>query len=386
MIDVAGVELRADVVRAVALDGWRRTPRKTVEAAWDPSRPAELVARLREQLGPVRRIALSVGLSFLHVKHVKLPPAPAADRRRILALEPDRFFPVQGEPLVIALVNEADLAFAIDANLLERWIDAFEVWAPVESVEAAPFSLARMLGSTARGSFAVPAGPEEQGLIEILDGRVRSARRAPAAALDSFAAPLPARGGISGDLLCAVGAARGIDGGLPAMLLPDSLAIRVGRRRLWRASFAAVACLVASGLALWSVDRSRERTLARIRDELAVVAVRAQQAVELRDRLAAIDREVEAIAALGRERPNTLSVLAALSEQLPAGATVLSVRATGNDWQIDGTAPNAAAIIPLLDRDDRFEDVRFLSASTRFREGDRTYETFSIAFRVRPGA
>jgi len=63
---------------------------------------------------------------------------------------------------------------------------------------------------------------------------------------------------------------------------------------------------------------------------------------------------------------------------------VLSLRASAADWQIDGTALDAAAIVPLLDRDDRFEDVRFLSASSRFRDGDRTYETFSIAFRVRP--
>jgi hypothetical protein len=79
-------------------------------------------------------------------------------------------------------------------------------------------------------------------------------------------------------------------------------------------------------------------------------------------------------------------VLAALSERLPEGATVLNLRAQGEEWQIDGTARDAAALLPLLDRDDRFDTVRFLSASARFREGPRTYETFSIAFRVRSGS
>jgi hypothetical protein len=107
--------------------------------------------------------------------------------------------------------------------------------------------------------------------------------------------------------------------------------------------------------------------------------------VELRDRLAAMDREADAIRELSGRRPNPLRVMAALSERMPAGATVLSVKSSGDDWQIDGTAADAAAIVPLLAADDRFQDVRFLSASARFQENNRTYETFSIAFRVQPG-
>jgi hypothetical protein len=41
--------------------------------------------------------------------------------------------------------------------------------------------------------------------------------------------------------------------------------------------------------------------------------------------------------------------------------------------------------VPLLDKDDHLENVRFLSASTRFKDGNRMVETFSIAFKVRPG-
>jgi hypothetical protein len=159
-----------------------------------------------------------------------------------------------------------------------------------------------------------------------------------------------------------------VDGALEAMLLPDALAART-----------------ALVLALWSLERERDRRLVRIREEMALVAPRAREAVELRDRLAAIDREGEAITEVTRRRPDPLHVLAALGERLPAGATVLRVQVRGDDWQIDGTAPDAAAIVPLLDRDERFEGVRFLSASARFREGDRTYGTFSIALRVRPG-
>ena len=178
MSDVVGVELSADAVRAVSLDAWRATPRVTVEVPWDPERPADAVRALRERLGETNRIALSVGLAFLHIKHVKLPPAPVEERRRIIAFEPDRFFPVQDEPLVVSLVSEENLAFAVDAAAVDRWIAAFEVWAPVESVEPSPLSLARALGPSVRhDTFELPAGSDERGLVELVEGHVHAARR-----------------------------------------------------------------------------------------------------------------------------------------------------------------------------------------------------------------
>lgn len=382
---MVGLELGPTTVRAVVLDAWRSTPRKTLVAEWDPARPEDAAARLLQQLGPTRRIALSVGLGFLHVKRVKLPPAPAAERRRILALEPDRFFPVQGEALVISLADQASLAFAADADQLGRWIDAFGVWAPVENVEASPLSLLRAVGRSTQGTFGVPAGAQELGIVEIQDGQVRSARRVPAELAASVVAePLPALGRLPGEFSIALGAARGIGGSADAMLLPDGNRERLERRRLRRLSVTAVVCAALCVLALGSLDRSRERTLQRILSEAASVGPGALPAVRLRDRLAAMDRESAAITEIAGRRLDPLRVLAVLSERLPDDATVLSLRASAADWQIDGTALDAAAIVPLLDRDDRFEDVRFLSASSRFRDGDRTYETFSIAFRVRP--
>jgi hypothetical protein len=79
-------------------------------------------------------------------------------------------------------------------------------------------------------------------------------------------------------------------------------------------------------------------------------------------------------------------VIAALGERLPRDVTVLNARAIGDEWRIDGTATNAAAILPALDGDPRFVDARFLAATSRFREGGKTYESFSLAFRAKPGA
>ena len=382
MSDRVGVELGLDSVRAIALERWRKAPRAAIEVPWNPARPADAVAALRQALGPTSRIALSVSLAYLHIKQAKLPPAPVAERRRILALEPDRFFPVQDQALAVSLANDDNLAFAIDADQLERWVSAFEEWAPVEVIEPAPLSIARALGPTAGGTFAIAAGPDEQGVIELQHGRVRSARRMFGNG-DAQAASVPATAGVGPSHLAAYGAALGVAEPLDAMLLTDSQTARLRMRRFRRVVTAAVVCAIAFILAIWSVDRSRQRQLDRIRQEIVALTPNAREAIDLRDRLAATEREASAITQLAAQRPDPLPVLAALSAQLPAGATVLNIRSNGSDWQIEGRAGDAAAIVPLLDRDERFDDVRFLSASSRFREGDRTYETFSIAFRVR---
>ena len=385
MNTVVGVELCADVVRAVALNRWGKA-RQTASVAWDPARPDDAVAALRNQLGPARRVALSVGLGFLHVKQVKLPPVAAAERRRILSLEPDRFFPVQDQLLVVSLVQEENLAFAVDALQLESWISAFAQWAPVDSVDAAPVSLARALGRAAHGTFGMPAGRDEHGLVEVQHGRVRSARRVPSALGPVAVQPLPENGSLPSAFLTALGCARGVDAALDDMLLPAAQAGLIRGRRRQRIALATGVCALSFGLALWSLDSARERMLSRINAELARVTPQAGQAIELHDQLSALDRESAAIEQIGQRRVDPLRVLAALSERLPEGATVLNLRANGEDWQIDGTARDAAALLPLLDRDERFDGVRFLSASSRFREAARTYETFSIAFRVRAGS
>ena len=383
MNDVVGIELGVGTARAAAFAAWRAQPHATLELTWDPERPADLVGQLRERLGATRRIALSVGLGFLHVKHVKLPPAPAVERRRMLALEPDRFFPVQDQAVAVALANDANFAFAVDSAWLERCLAAFSAWAPVDAVEPAPLSLARALGASAQGSFALPAGDGEHGVVELKDGAFRSARRAPAIAHAVNAQSTPAQNGVKPEYLCAAGVAGAVAAPLESMFVPDRYATNLRGRRARRIAASATLCLAAFLFALWSIDRSRERTLARITREVAATAPHAATAMQLNDRLASSEREAGAIGQLVAQRPDPLPVLAALGA-LPPDATVLNLRAVGTDWQIDGRAADAAAIVALLAGNAQLEDVRFLSASSRFREDERTYETFSIAFRVRP--
>ena len=144
---------------------------------------------------------------------------------------------------------------------------------------------------------------------------------------------------------------------------------------------AAVAGIALAGL---SADRWRARTLEALQGEVTSrreAAAPGQAALAARSRLGA---EVALLSQGAPMRNTALGALAAISNALPRDAVILSVHAVGRDWQVDGTASSAAALVPVLDRDGRFENVRILSASSRFRDGPRTRETFSIALRVRP--
>jgi len=174
-----GVELGPDLIRAVRLGRWGRNRLRTLELHWNPAQPAEAVAALRESMGEIGRISLAVDLSFLFAKQVRLPPLAPAEKRRILTLEPERFFPVRAEELVLALRAEDNLVFAARASVLGTWLAAFETLAPIELVEPSPVSLARALGraDAKETTILMEAKDESVGILEIGAGRVRRVRR-----------------------------------------------------------------------------------------------------------------------------------------------------------------------------------------------------------------
>ena len=55
----------------------------------------------------------------------------------------------------------------------------------------------------------------------------------------------------------------------------------------------------------------------------------------------------------------------------------------GTVWRIEGSAANAPAIVPMLDSDALFSDVRIVAATTRFLDMGRQRESFSISFQTR---
>jgi len=417
-----GLELDPHKIRGVRLEGWNPRPTRTLEAEWTTESIEEVVRGLREELGQARRVAVAVRLPLLFAKRVKLPPLPPAERRKILRLEPQRFFPVRLEDLVIAL-GQGDLVFAAREDRIAEWTAALEALGPVDLVEPGPVALARALGSSGVTDAVAVLDDAEGGVgvIEIRDGSVTSARRvygslaAAGAALESAAAgssppvylapwteeraralapalsgasleALPETPAVPAPFLTAYGAARGIGRDLDDALLTDELGARIRGRRRRELVFAAIACAAALVFALLSVDAWRERTVRELVTEVRELQTKAAPALALRNEIGILSRQTQAVAQVETERPDPLRVLLALSSRLPSGAHLRALRLTGAGWQMDGYAPQAASVIEALGGAPEFREVHFLSATNRAQVGDRTYESFSIAFRFVPAS
>jgi type IV pilus assembly PilN-like protein len=413
-----GLELDPHVIRGVRLEGWNPRATRTLEAEWTADSIEEAVRGLREQLGRARRVALAVRLPLLFAKRVKLPPLPPAERRKILRLEPQRFFPVRLEDLVIAL-GQDDLVFAAREDKIAEWTAALEVLGPVDLVEPGPVALARALrrAGVTDAVAVLDDAASGVGVIEIRNGAVTGTRRvygplaSAAAALEAAAGgsshpvylapwsedrarvlapsgaspePMPDTRAVPARFLSAYGAALGIGGDPDDALLTDELGARIRGRRRRGLAVAALACVAAFVFALTSADAWRARTARGLAAEVRDLRTRSVPALALRNELGILSRQTQAVAAVEAERPDPLRVMLALLSRLPPGAFLQAMRLTGDGWQIDGYAPQAASVIEALGRAPEFHEVRFISATNRAQLGDRTYESFSVAFRFVP--
>lgn len=398
MRPVLGIELGPDRIRAVRLTGRRGAAARALEVAWDPDAPDPGVAALRAAAGPGVALAIAIGLPLLHVKRLRLPPLPAPERRRMLALEPERFFATRGTELLCA-VTDNDLAFAAPEARVAAWIAALETIGPVLRLEPSPLAYARALarrGVEAAWVVRNGAGAAVE-LVEVAGREVRQARLV-AGGMPDVTALVPPNGAtvvrlgahsgdpspiapLAADYLAAYGAALWVDRRSPASLLPPELEDRLaGRRRTARAA-ATVAAAAALLFSLYSLDASRARLEGRLDAALVGYRERAAPALALEARSDALDREAGSLARVEAERVAPLDVLLELARVLPPDAHLRAMHGAGVEWQVDGYARDAAALVPLTEASPHFAGARLLGATSRAAIGTRTYETFSLAFR-----
>lgn len=358
---------------AVVYSAWSDRPRETFSLGFDPASPEMLVAALHQRGLAPSELYVAIALPLLYLAKVTLPPAPNEAREAMVRLEPERFFPV-AEPVRASLAPDSDIAFAANGILLDSLARSLRTLAPVARLEPAPLAVAAL---TQNGTGTYRLGEsDEDGAMDMRDGRLIAVRRsAQAAATPGAPVALP--------YIAALGAARRLDVPLVGSFLTEQERASQGRRTLRGTLTALVAATAAITLCFFAIDRSRERTLTAIERQATALADSAQPALVAQQQLALSQRERQLAAQTLGTRPNPSAALARISQLLPRDVVVLTAKATGNDWQIDGTARNAAALVPLLDRDPQIENVRSLAASSRFRDGQLTRESFSIALRVR---
>jgi hypothetical protein len=362
------------------------------EKAWDEARPEATVAALRIELGAVQAIALAVGLAYLEIARPELPPLSVDDARRVVLRDADRYFPF-AEPAAISLTEVGGLAFGTPAAALERWVSAFAAWAPVHAIFDAPLATARAIGSrdSHEHSLRIEAGAGEHGIVRVKDGALVDVRRV-APAVGTPDDPLASTNdtslpdsvlGVPIRYAAAIGALDHVNDGVADMLLNATLGrrMRVVRQRRAQRSYASISLAVL--LLIAALNAARDRTLRVTKlaaDSLASVSA---PSVAARDRLASAAAEWQALNGPLLRAPDPLQTLATLSRALPADAFVERIQWDGKEWRLEGSTDAAAAIVPRLDSQPSFAGVRVLNASMRFRDGARTRESFSVAFRVR---
>lgn len=415
---VLGVELTATTIRSVCLDGWRERTVRTAEVEWSPADPAQGLSALIDEFGRVTRVAVAIDLSLLLVKRLKLPPVPALEKRRIVSLEPDRFFAVRGgEELTVVVRDQDTLAFAANEEQLAAWLSALEVLGPLDYVEPAPNALTRALSEAGIKDCRVVMDRGEAGcvIVDIAQGALRDARRVQGTALqfvtglgesvpDANTSPLiflepwdpqraadlmrehgsldvraiPSLPGVAPHSLVAYGAALGAGSPLKGALIPEASGQQMQVRRNRPRLIAAAACVAALGFALWSADFARTRTERGLDAQLQALADRSSGALALQAEQQRMTREEGVLARAESERPQQLATLLAVTQRLPADAHVVMLRAVGANWQLDGVAGNAARLIPVLEEHERLDSVRFLEATRRVEGGGRIRENFSL--------
>lgn len=420
-----GIELGRQHLRAVRVDGWLRPTVRVAQFEWEGDGLDDAIDRVERELGGARHVTLALDMPLVFAKEIALPALPAAEKIGILALEPERYFPVRGEEMLLAARSDDHLVFAARESVVAEALAAAGRLGPVDRVEPAPHALARALDrlGVRSGTVARAGNPRGTLLVRLDRGKVAAVRwlrgglDAAARVLDAGdsagpvfatvengkdakgaradgagagiaasafpgAKQLPAPSGMAESFLIAYGAALGADAPFDETLAPPDLERRVmGRRR--RRAAAAVAMLIGAAMfAVLSAERAAERVAAALADRADSLSLVAESAFELHAEREALDRREIAVAALASGRTDPLAVLAALGQRMPADSWLRSIRAAGSEWQVDGYARDAALLVPTLEAAPEFENVRFLTATTTERVGARSHESFSIAFRL----
>ncbi len=376
-------------VRAYLID----SSEPVFDASWDANAPDDVVRRLSDAIGEPSRLVLIVGMGFLEIARPELPPMGDDARQALLQRDADRYFPIDGS---VATAWRDGLAFAMSAALLTSWSRAFAELGPIDAIVALPTACADAgLSGTFAVSYATALTGNEQGLVELLHGLLIDARRAGAlrgaadATSNSTSESTPESTSHVATLNVLQLAAASLHGGarpLSSQLVDSTLARQLQRRRtnrVWRSAASLTAAVV---LLAYSADRWRERSVVALEQQvrsLSIAAVGAQRALERVDR-AATERAILATAdSAAHSGTSAAQVLARLGALLPSDAFVQRLEWDGTAWRIDGSAADAPRIVPLLDGDARFSDVRAVAASTRFLDAGKQRESFSIAFRTR---
>lgn len=369
--------MSARVALLLDADGLRRLE-AMAEAPLARTAADGVAEALRRAMPRGAEALLVVGMGVLEAAEPALPPVPPALRLPLLRRESDRFLPL---PSGAAVALTGMLAQGMDGAALEGWVAAIEAALPVRAVVTLPQCAA---WAAPDGRWSCPAALGEVAEVTVRDGTVTGVRRRRGStpAGDGAAPPL--------DVAAVVEAARR-RGGVrrEEQLLTPALEARLARRRqrAWWGAAAWAACAVALLLAALDLRRSRELARLEARERALVEALEPVRTARARAERA--QQELAALAALDAAAAAStapLRVLAALGTLLPRDAFVQRLEWDGVAWRLDGSARDAAALVPRLAAHPGFGEVRTVAPSQQFLDNGVTRRSFAITVRPRGAA
>ncbi len=164
--------------------------------------------------------------------------------------------------------------------------------------------------------------------------------------------------------------------------LPDGSLRRNRTRRRLNLGLAVVATLLLVAVVYIPLEQRRE-AVERLEIEMGTLKTKADEVLRLRE---SIDRRYTAIAFLQdrkRETASAVAVIAWLTELLPDDTWLLQFNMSDHTVRVSGYAPNASALVGLIDGADRFASPRFVSPVTPVAGGNS--ERFDMSFIVEGG-
>jgi hypothetical protein len=329
-------------------------------------------------------LVLVVGGAWLSCAQPALPPLAPADRRRALHHQADRFFAMRGP---IASTVYAQVSVACEASWLAAVDAQCATWAAVRAIIGVPEAAAAVLRS-GRWHTDASRTPDAAAtlLLELRDGDVVDARVTRGSAATASSARAESRPLERESLLRGVQQVNATEWPRDRQLLDvagDAALARAEHRAWWRAAALLVAAI---GLLTWAVAQRRERLLAAAEAAQQAAAAEAAPALAAQARLQRAAQEGAWLADAPAASLTPSQVIATLGQQIPASAFVQHLEWDGQQWKIDGSAVDAAGLIPRLDAVPAFAQVRSLAPSTRFMDGGTARGSFSIGFVLRGAA
>ncbi len=343
---------------------------------WSPDDPSAALAQLRARVNGTSQLTVVVGIGLLEVARPELPSMPASTSINLLLRDSDRYFPV-GEALAVSYID--GYALGVSARQLHDWTQTFSQLGQLRAVVTIAGCLARAAQDTGEDNrWLVPAGSTGAATIVVNDGVILEL-----SLKQAEPSPEAVRVELEALTMRAIwrGAVDAAHAPLTDMLLDESIRQQLTgarHRRFALSTLALAAALAAFGV---SLDRWRARELAVTDSALQEMDTLAAPARLASARLETARGELALLASASGGSP--AKVLARLGELLPSDAFVQGLEWNGETWQINGSAQNAPSVVPLLDADPMFSDVRIVAASSRFLDAGRQRESFSISFRTR---